>query len=63
LNNLVEILEVGVVIKLKEKEYDHEEDHLSKKLFGLDPDMSLQTVNFATSENKYLNEHAQEDLE
>jgi hypothetical protein len=30
-------------------------------LYGLDPEMSLLSVNFATTENPYLNEHHQED--
>jgi hypothetical protein len=29
--------------------------------YGLDPEMSLLSVNFATTENPYLNEHYQED--
>ncbi|MBB2481996.1 MULTISPECIES: hypothetical protein [Heyndrickxia] len=33
-------------------------------LFGVDADMSLQSVHFAaTSENRYLNEHVQEEKE
>lgn len=28
---------------------------------GMDPEISLQSVNFATTENPYLNEHYQED--
>jgi hypothetical protein len=32
-----------------------------KGLYGLDPEMSLLSVNFATTENPYLNEHYQED--
>jgi hypothetical protein len=32
-------------------------------LFGLEPDMSLLSVNFATGENPYLNEHNQEETE
>lgn len=32
-----------------------------KGLYGLDPEMSLLSVNFATTENAYLNEHYQED--
>ena len=31
------------------------------KLFGLDEDLSLQSVNFATTENPLLNEHFCED--
>jgi hypothetical protein len=36
-------------------------DQLEKGLYGLEPDMSLLSVNFATTENLYLNEHYQED--
>ncbi|WP_173427585.1 hypothetical protein [Mesobacillus campisalis] len=32
-----------------------------KGYYGMDPEMSLQSVNFATTENPYLNEHFQED--
>lgn len=32
-----------------------------KGLYGLDPEMSLLSINFATTENAYLNEHYQED--
>jgi hypothetical protein len=31
------------------------------KLFGLDEEISLQSVNFATTENDLLNEHFQGD--
>ncbi|MFS0907159.1 hypothetical protein AB3N02_29690 [Priestia aryabhattai] len=29
----------------------------SKGYYGMDPEISLQSVNFATTENPYLNEH------
>jgi hypothetical protein len=32
-----------------------------KGLYGLEPEMSLLSVNFATTENPFLNEHYQED--
>ncbi|MDR7077662.1 hypothetical protein J2Y03_002686 [Neobacillus niacini] len=32
-----------------------------KDLYGLDPEMSLLSANFAPSENPFLNEHYQED--
>lgn len=32
-----------------------------KGLYGLDPEMSLLSVSFATTENPFLNEHYQED--
>lgn len=34
---------------------------MEKGLYGLDPEMSLLSVSFATTENPYLNEHYQED--
>ncbi|MCH6265979.1 hypothetical protein [Neobacillus citreus] len=37
------------------------EDKSDKGLYGLDPEMSLLSVNFATTENPFLNEHYQED--
>lgn len=48
---------------MKEKETPVERGKFKKELFGLDPEMSLQNVNFAGSENSYLNEHYQEDAE
>jgi hypothetical protein len=32
-------------------------ERLKKGLYGLDPETSLLSVNFATKENPYLNEH------
>ena len=32
-----------------------------KDLYGLDPEMSLLSANFAPPENTFLNEHYQED--
>ena len=32
-------------------------DNLFKGLYGLNPEESLLSVNFATAENPYLNEH------
>ncbi|UGB33082.1 MULTISPECIES: hypothetical protein [Bacillaceae] len=32
-----------------------------KGYYGMDPEMSLLSVNFATTENPYLNEHYQLD--
>jgi hypothetical protein len=34
---------------------------LYKGLYGMDPEMSLLSVSFATTENSYLNEHDQID--
>ncbi|MBS4174226.1 hypothetical protein [Bacillus sp. FJAT-49736] len=39
------------------------EEKTIKDLFGVEPDMSLQSVQFAASENRYLTEHEEEDLE
>jgi hypothetical protein len=36
-------------------------DKLWKGLYGLDPEMSLLSVSFASTENPYLNEHSQEN--
>lgn len=36
-------------------------DKKRKGYYGLDPEQSLLSVNFATTENPYLNEHYQED--
>ena len=36
-------------------------DPLLKGLNGLEPEMSLLSVNFATTENPLLNEHYQEE--
>jgi hypothetical protein len=36
-------------------------DNELKGYYALDPEQSLQSVNFATTENPYLNEHFQED--
>jgi hypothetical protein len=40
---------------------DKSSDHEVAKLFGLDEETSLQSVNFATTENPLLNEHFQEE--
>lgn len=55
----------GEVIKLKEKQFDGDEIErkLIKRLYGVDPEMSLLSVNFATTENEYLNEHTKDDPE
>lgn len=36
-------------------------DKMYEGLYGLEPEMSLLSVNFASSENPYLNEHYQEE--
>ena len=40
---------------------DRSSDNEVAKLFGLDEETSLQSVNFATTENPLLNEHFQEE--
>lgn len=40
---------------------DRSSDNEVAKLFGLDEETSLQSVNFATTENSLLNEHFQEE--
>lgn len=49
--------------KEKEPQFQsgEEMDKLAKGLYGIDPEMSLLSVSFATTENPYLNEHYQED--
>ncbi|KYD09099.1 hypothetical protein MXL46_06005 [Heyndrickxia sporothermodurans] len=42
-------------------EHDKQEDALIKKMYGIEPEMSLLSVNFATKENGYLNDHDQRD--
>jgi hypothetical protein len=36
-------------------------DSLKKGMYGLDPETSLLSVSFATTENSYLNEHYQQE--
>ncbi|MGE8204678.1 hypothetical protein ACQKP0_08945 [Heyndrickxia sp. NPDC080065] len=37
------------------------EEKLMNGLYGIDPEMSLLSVNFASKENSYLNENVHED--
>jgi hypothetical protein len=50
---------------MKEKEPQFQSGEKVSKIlkgpYGLDPEMSLLSVNFATTENQFLNEHYQED--
>ncbi|MDQ1003259.1 hypothetical protein QFZ28_003659 [Neobacillus niacini] len=54
-----------IVMKEQDKEPQFQSGENVKKslkgLYGLDPEMSLLSVSFATTENPYLNEHYQED--
>jgi hypothetical protein len=57
--------EKGDYMKDRDKEPQFQSGENVKKslkgLYGLDPEMSLLSVSFATTENPYLNEHYQED--
>ena len=57
------VLEVSSMSKKKEPMFESGElvDDLFKGLYGLNPEESLLSVNFATAENPYLNEHYGED--
>ncbi|WP_213369611.1 hypothetical protein [Mesobacillus boroniphilus] len=46
---------------MKKNRADHAYESEVAKLFGLDEESSLQSVNFATTENPLLNEHFQEE--
>lgn len=55
---------------MKEVGIDNKQDrqHQDKKKpkngqYGIEAEMSLQSVNFATTENPYLNEHFQEEAD
>ncbi len=50
---------------MKEKKRDQEfiKDESRDHLYGLSDEDSLQSVNFATTENVYLNEHYQEEAD
>lgn len=59
-------INIGVMTlsgKQKEPQFQsgQREKEEAKGLYGLDPETSLLSVNFATTENPYLNEHYQED--
>jgi hypothetical protein len=45
--------------KKKEPTVENSDD-IFRDLYGIDPEDSLLSVNFATTENSYLNEHYQE---
>ncbi|MGE6257173.1 hypothetical protein ACQKCU_04545 [Heyndrickxia sporothermodurans] len=47
---------------MKEKQLgnDDQKDTFIKTLYGIDPEMSLLSVDFATTENLYLNEDEQD---
>ncbi len=51
-------------MKDKDNDLNHDEDSWEKKafkdLYGLEPEMSLQTAQFATTENPLLTEYYQE---
>ncbi len=61
MHNIVEHQNVRSVVKVKE---ERNKEKTITDLFGVEAEMSLQSVHFATStENPYLNEHVQEDKE
>ncbi|MDF2037377.1 hypothetical protein LIT38_18130 [Bacillus sp. CMF12] len=41
-----------------ERKHENLED-MGKDLYGIDKDISLQSVNFASAENQYLNERTE----
>lgn len=43
-----------------DRKHENLED-TGKDLFGIDKEISLQSVNFASAENKYLNERSETD--
>ncbi|MCS0790772.1 hypothetical protein NX021_21820 [Cytobacillus firmus] len=43
-----------------ERKHENPED-TGKDLYGIDKDISLQSVNFASAENQYLNERTQNE--
>ncbi|WP_408007697.1 hypothetical protein ACJROX_23840 [Pseudalkalibacillus sp. A8] len=45
----------------KKKQHRNDKKNSEDELYGVDSGESLQSVNFATTENSYLNEHFQED--
>ncbi|MFT9596444.1 hypothetical protein [Mesobacillus sp.] len=45
---------------MKKEKADNAYENEVAKLFGLDEESSLQSVNFATTENPLLNEHFEE---
>ncbi len=49
--------------KRKSKRQDLEQKNQENGHFGVDAETSLQSVNFATTENPYLNEHFQEEAD
>jgi len=59
MHNIVEHQNVRSAVPVKD---NRKEEKTLSDLFGVEADMSLQSVNFATnSENPYLNEHVQEE--
>ncbi|MCM3121549.1 hypothetical protein QNH36_12310 [Mesobacillus sp. AQ2] len=49
------------MVNMKKDWEDPDDENGIARLFGLDKETSLQSVNFATSESLLLNEHFQED--
>ncbi|MGM0900798.1 hypothetical protein [Mesobacillus maritimus] len=53
--------EVGINNKQDRQHKDKKK--LENGQYGIEAEMSLQSVNFATTENPYLNEHFQEEAD
>lgn len=47
----------------KQESKEQEQQKSENGLYGIDAETSLQSVNFATTENAYLNEHFQEEAD
>lgn len=47
--------------KIKREKTNPQEQNQENGHFGVEAELSLQSVNFATTENPYLNEHFQEE--
>jgi hypothetical protein len=63
-----EVFKIYKKIDDNNKQDGHQKELEDKKkpengLYGIEADMSLQSVNFATTENPYLNEHFQEEAD
>ncbi|WP_335493052.1 hypothetical protein [Neobacillus niacini] len=60
-----QLLERGEMMKEENKERKINSEQKANKLFeglyGMDPEMSLLSANFAPPENTYLKEHYQDD--
>ncbi|WP_180953505.1 hypothetical protein [Bacillus sp. T33-2] len=46
---------------ISKKSYNKETEQTEESLYGIDTEMNLRSVNFATTENQYFNERYQVD--